>query len=95
MFCFKDRAKPSYVLPLLRCRKLFKLCLEGYSAWAALESTDKLSRQFLCLQLMQDLDKGFPKGPAKDKVISSLGFVDSVGQMAVENNLRLNEHESF
>lgn len=42
-----------------------------------------------------DLDKGFPKRPAKDNVISSLVFVDSVEQMAVENNLRLNEHKLF
>ncbi|KAJ7418732.1 Protein Wnt-5b [Pitangus sulphuratus] len=46
-------------------------------------------------RLTQDLDKSFPKGPAKDNVISRLGFVDSVEQMAVENNLRLNEHKSF
>ncbi|KFQ44222.1 Protein Wnt-5b, partial [Nestor notabilis] len=38
-------AKSSYVLPLLRCRKLFKLCLEGYSARAALEISRKGKRE--------------------------------------------------
>lgn len=89
--CCKDRAKNSYVLPLLQCRK----CLVCYSARASLDSIDKLSRWSLCLQLTQDLDKSFPKGPAKDNVISSLVFVDSVEQMAIENNLSLNEHKSF
>lgn len=90
---FKDRAK-TFMSRLYGSAESYLNCAwKWYSACASLDSIHKLSRQFLSLLLTQDLDKSFLKGPAKDNVIWSLVFVDSVKQMAVENNLGLKEYK--
>lgn len=87
----RDTAKTSSVLPTTSAAS----CLNcAWSAAVLVLLQTRPSRQ-LRLQLAQDLDKSFPEGPAKDNVISRLFLVDSVEQMATENNLRLGEHKSF
>lgn len=88
----RDTAKTSSVLPTTSAVS----CLNcAWSAAVLVLLQTRPSRQVLCVQLAQDLDKSFPEGPAKDNVISRLFLVDSVEQMTTENNLRLGEHKSF